>query len=276
MLMCSLLAHLALRWGWSDEKAPVNVSLAQRRREWILAVVWALHIAMSNIGLKSVSVHLFVVVKCAGPVASALLSWLILRRPASANSLVSLFLLVAGPALAVHSELDVTWFGVVSTVSVVLLTSLKVVLSTLLFTGKQQWDSLPLLAEMAPKACILLLPWSCYEIWSNDAAYQMGHLSLTMMGLLGLSGVAAFGLNYNNFLIFKYLDSPVAVAVFTNLRKVLMILVSIWLFDKSLGTDNLFGIAITFLGVFLFTRRELQEQRLKNLRKNRSKLDVVV
>jgi hypothetical protein len=277
MLFCALIPFLVMRSGLSREKPPQNLTSIQKKREWLLAFVWALHIAMSNIGLRSVSVHLFVVVKCAGPCASSLLQWLMMGRKTSRRSLVALSLLVLGPALAVHSEIEATAFGVAATVAVVLLTSLKVVLSTLLFSGnkQKQWDSLPLLGEMSPKACILLLPWAAYEIWSS---FNEGTAALTppsqfvtgrMLLLLSGSGVSAFLLNYNNFLIFKFMDSPVAVAVFTNLRKVLTILASIVLFEQG-GIEwlNVAGMVITFVGVALYTLYEMQEKKQQNLKKN--------
>jgi len=142
MLFCALIPFLMMRSGLSSEKPPTDLTSVQKKREWLLAFVWAVHIAMSNIGLRSVSVHLFVVVKCSGPVASALLSWLMMGRKTPFRSMFPLFLLVAGPALAgehvegarfnfllmwfpVHSELEATFFGVAATVAVVLLTSLK-------------------------------------------------------------------------------------------------------------------------------------------------------
>ena len=275
MLMGSVLAWGWLRVGLSDEKAPVGRDRVRAQREWILAFIWALHIAMSNVGLQSVSVHLFVLVKCAGPAASAVLSWLVLGRTLSARAIGALALLVVGPALAVHSELDVTWFGVLSTVAVVFLTSGKVVLSTLLFSGKQKWESLPLLAAMSPKACILLLPWAGFEIYSHHAGEQIAHLSNWIMFLLFCSGLAAFALNFNNFRIFKYLDSPVAVAVFTNMRKVLTIAVSIWVFDRQVGWYNMVGILVTFAGVFIFTMQELEANKRQQMLK-KSKLDMIV
>ncbi len=273
MLFCAVLPAVAMRTGLSDESPPLDLSRAQKVREWALAFVWAAHIAMSNIGLRSVSVHLFVVVKCAGPVASALLAWLVLGRSISPQSLGALALLVLGPALAVHSEVDATLFGVAATVAVVVLTSLKVVLSTLLFSGnkEKQWDSLPLLAEMSPKACMLLLPWAAVEIWSEP----IGGVSVSprVALLLAGSGVAAFCLNYNNFLIFKYMDSPVAVAVFTNARKVLTILASIVLFERDdVGWLNVGGMVVTFVGVALFTMQEIREKRRKGKKTGAEKL----
>ncbi len=270
MLFCGLLPVLAMRTGLSSETAPLDLSRTQKMREWILALVWAMHIAMSNIGLRSVSVHLFVVVKCTGPVASVLLSWLVLGSKTSVPSMGALALLVLGPALAVHSEVNATLFGVAATVAVVILTSLKVVLSTLLFSGnkQKQWDSLPLLAEMSPKACVLLLPWAAYEIYSNDAAAHQVNLSAKMLLLLAGSGVSAFLLNYNNFLMFKYMDSPVAVAVFTNARKVITILVSIVLFERDdVGWLNVAGMGITFVGVTLYTLHEVHQKRRAKAKK---------
>jgi drug/metabolite transporter (DMT)-like permease len=100
MLFCALIPFVVMRSGVSKERPPTDLTSIQKKREWLLAFVWALHIAMSNIGLRSVSVHLFVVVKCAGPVASAFLSWLLMGRKLAPRSLFALALLVAGPALA--------------------------------------------------------------------------------------------------------------------------------------------------------------------------------
>ena len=163
----------------------------------------------------------------------------------------------------------------VGTVAVVFLTSGKVVMSTLLFSGQQRWDPLALLGAISPKACVLLIPWAAGEIYYTDATDQMLHLSAYMIFLLSLSGVAAFFLNWNNFGIFKYLDSPVSVAVFTNTRKVATIAVGICLFEKELGFLNILGVLTTFLGVFLYSRNELMEKRAANFR-NRSKLDTIV
>lgn len=199
-----------------------------------------------------------------------------LGRPLARKSLFALMLLVLGPALVVHSEVDVTLFGVLATVSVVLLTSLKVVLSTLLFSSNLKWDSLSLLAEMSPKASLLLLPWSAYEIFSQDATYQLGHLGLYMIFLLMASGVAAFLLNYNNFLMFKYMDSPVAVAVFTNVRKVLTIAVSVFVFDHEIGLLNMLGMAITFTGVALYSIYEINKKKAsKDDQKSTGRLEIV-
>jgi multidrug transporter EmrE-like cation transporter len=200
----------------------------------------------------------------------------------------------------VHSELEATAFGVAATVAVVLLTSLKVVLSTLLFSGnkEKQWDSLPLLGEMSPKvcllhcdwiefllfvwtqACILLLPWAAYEIWGhvNDGGVVPASQFVTfrMLSLLSGSGVAAFLLNYNNFLIFKYMDSPVAVAVFTNMRKVLTILASIVLFEQgAIEPLNVVGMLVTFAGVAVYTLQEMRDKSKQRRGSNTSGESIV-
>lgn len=154
----------------------------------------------------------------------------------------------------------------------------------MLFSGnsQKQWDSLPLLGEMSPKACILLLPWAAYEVWShiNDGAVVPTSQFVTarMMLLLSGSGVAAFLLNYNNFLIFKYMDSPVAVAVFTNLRKVLTILTSVLLFENgAVEPLNVVGMVVTFVGVALYSVQEMREkERKRRVASNRSKLENIV
>lgn len=273
MLFCAVIPLVLNASGLTNIKPPSGVSRKQKIREWLLALVWALHIAMSNIGLKSVSVHLFVLVKCAGPVASAILTYFMLKRKISDKSIAGLILLVLGPALAVHAEVDVTLFGVLATVSVVFLTSLKVVLSTLLFTSSVKWESLTLLSAMSPKACLLLLPWASYEIFSNEEAmYQVSHLEGYMFVLLSLSGVFAFFLNYNNFMIFKYMDSPVSVAVFTNVRKVLTIVVSVMVFERELNVVNVAGTVTTFLGVALYSYQEMEAKKRK---RKHSTLEIV-
>lgn len=91
-----------------------------------------------------------------------------------------------------------------------------------------------------------------------------------MFGLLSGSGVAAFLLNYNNFLIFKYMDSPVAVAVFTNMRKVLTVLVSIFWFEQGgVQALNVIGMVVTFVGVAIYSMQEVRNKE----KKRRMKLD---
>jgi glucose uptake protein GlcU len=114
----------------------------------------------------------------------------------------------------------------------------------------------------------LLLPWAAYEIWSHlsegGVVPASQFLTFRMVALLSGSGIAAFLLNYNNFLIFKYMDSPVAVAVFTNMRKVLTILVSIVLFEQgAIETLNIVGMIITFVGVGVYTIQELRNKEKK-------------
>lgn len=78
------------------------------------------------------------------------------------------------------------------------------------------------------------------EIWYNHAAEGLQHLGSRIMMLLFLSGVFAFLVNVNNFAVYKvdciffslsflsvliwffiqYMNSPVAYAALTNLRKV--------------------------------------------------------
>ena len=268
MLFCFFFPALLLRLGLASPPPPDSSrSSRDRRREWLLALVWALHIALSNVGLRSVSVHLFVTIKCAGPVASALLSHLLLGRPTRPSSFFSLLLLAAGPSLAARAETfsggEEAFWGAAATAGVVLLTSLKVVLSTLLFAKNKQWDSLPLLGAMAPKACLLLLPWAAFEIVSAETPEEgKEFFSARMVALLCGSGTAAFCLNFNNFLMFKYMDSPVAVAVFTNLRKVVTILISILFFETgNVSSLNIVGMVITFVGVAWFSMHEIQEKK---------------
>lgn len=60
------------------------------------------------------------------------------------------------------------------------------------------------------------------------------------------------------------MDSPVAVAVFTNMRKVLTILVSIVLFEQgAIETLNIVGMIITFVGVGVYTIQELRNKEKK-------------
>ncbi len=127
----------------------------------------------------------------------------------------------------------------------------------------------------------MLLPWSGYEIWSHLSesgavipASQF--LSFRMVMLLSGSGIAAFLLNYNNFLIFKYMDSPVAVAVFTNLRKVMTILASILLFEQgAVESLNVVGMVITFVGVGIYSMQEMGEKRRKLASKSARRENIV-
>lgn len=101
-------------------------------------------------------------------------------------------------------------------------------------------------------------------------------LSFRMVMLLSGSGIAAFLLNYNNFLIFKYMDSPVAVAVFTNLRKVMTILASILLFEQgAVESLNVVGMVITFVGVGIYSMQEMGEKRRKLASKSARRENIV-
>ena len=268
MIVCTILSTLVIKINLIKVQIPV-MSKRQSNNAFVLAVIWSLSVALSSSSLSLIDVGLFTVVKCAVPAWSALLSYLILNKRVDTNILIALVFLVFGPILSSYADINLTLLGAIITNSVNLFTSLKITLSTKIFSESDAWEPIFLLNVMSPRAAIFLLPLTVSEIYYHSQTVPISQLlnAKILLGL-GFGGVLAFLLNASNFVTYKEMNSPLLYSVIGNVKKVGMYCVSLMVDPVPVTSVNILGIFLTGIGVAYYSLIEyFKKQKAQSAKK---------
>ncbi|XP_064475935.1 solute carrier family 35 member E3-like [Ornithodoros turicata] len=128
-----------------------------------------------------------------------------------------------------------------------------------------QVNSMQLLFYQAPLSALLLaciVPF-VEPPWAQDG-FLNHHWSLPELGVVGLTGVVAFLINLSIYWILGN-TSAITYNVLGHTKFLLTLVGGFVVFHDRVQFIQLVGIAFTFLGVYLYTRFKLEEQRKADL-----------
>eukprot|EP00759_Apiculatamorpha_spiralis_P045377 PhF_6_TR42164/c0_g1_i1/m.63729 len=228
---------------------------------WRVVPVALLHcsnIMLGNVAMSYIPVSFFATIKALVPAMNSAMQYLFLGQTFSLKTNLAIGVLVLGVSLASYTELSFDWFGFVAAMACTFLQALTSVVQGIVLTGEHKVDSLTLLEKMSPISSAILLP--CVLLFERDVfiRYDFLHQDLGLVGMLLGSGLIAFGLNYSQFHLVS-VTSSLTYVVSGNLKAVIAIVLSVWIFKNPITLLNAAGCALGLVGVFWYQIERLQE-----------------
>jgi len=222
-------------------------------RTVLFSLLFAANIVVGNTGLRYVNVSLVQVVRSIIPAITILLSVSFLGSTFPASMWLSLIPIVFGAALAAYGEIELDMYGLLLILLVCVLSSFKTVLSNKFLVGEYKIHPMDFLLRMSVLSSIELFTLIIYnqELEGLMGTWRDYHNS-AFLSFLVTNGVAAFALNFSNFMTNK-LTSPLSITVAGNVKHVVTILISVWYFKNPISTLNGIGTLITIIGAGLYS-----------------------
>ena len=209
--------------------------------------------SFSSLAIANVPVSFVHTVKALSPFFTVLFSKVFLSSTFSPRIYFSLLPLTLGVVLACSSELAFSLPGFLAALASTVIFVAQNIFSKKLFQDGKL-DELNLLYYSSLFAFVAMLPlWLFQEgidlLLDPPAALTA---SPTIALLLLANGVTHFGQNIFAFTLLT-LVSPVAYSIGSLLKRVFIIVTSIMWFQTPVTAQNLFGMALTFTGLWLYT-----------------------
>lgn len=232
---------------------------------------------LSSMATSQIPVSLVHTIKGLSPLFTVLAYRIFFRIRYARATYLSLIPLTLGVMFACSTGFSTNFFGIVCALAAALVFVSQNIFSKKLFneaaraesemqsSGRQKLDKLNLLCYCSGLAFILTLPiWAISEGYSLISDFmQDGIISLTeKKGSLDhgalliefvFNGVSHFAQNILAFVLLSMI-SPVSYSVASLVKRVFVVAVAIVWFGSPTTPIQAFGIALTFLGLYLYDR----------------------
>ncbi|KAI8816566.1 DMT family organic anion transporter [Fimicolochytrium jonesii] len=224
-----------------------------------IAVVFCAALVTSNYAYLYISVAFIQMLKSLTPVMVLALDWSMNGNTVDRKTLLYVFIIMAGTVIASYGELEFVLLGVILQLTAVAAEALRLLLvEKLLNTAmKKKMNPLSSLYYFAP-ICALLNGIACY--FYEGSSLTMVAIHNVGLHILFLNGLAAFGLNVAVvFLIGN--ASALILCVSGVVKDVIIVLLSTFLWSKTLTAIEISGYSFALLGVLLFKSRTMAPER---------------
>ncbi|KAF9883034.1 suppressor of loss of ypt1 [Aspergillus nanangensis] len=277
-LWCLLLSYLSMAFPWLQNHVPaLKNGIRYPTRDIIvtalpLAVFQLAGHILSSMATSKIPVSLVHTIKGLSPLFTVFAYRVFFRIRYARATYLSLIPLTCGVMLACSSGFSTNFFGILCALVAALVFVSQNIFSKKLFNeaesqsaGRRKLDKLNLLCYCSGLAFILTLPiWFICEGYPLFSDFmQDGVISLSGKensldhGALFLefvfNGVSHFAQNILAFVLLSMI-SPVSYSVASLVKRVFVIVVSIVWFGSATTSIQAFGIALTFIGLYLYDR----------------------
>ena len=219
-------------------------------RIFSLSILFTLNIVVGNMSLNYCTVAFTQVVRAIIPMITMMFSVFVLKQKYSTQQFIACFIICVGVAASCFGEIGLTMKGLFYTILGCFLSSGKSISIKLLLTGQYTLQSADLLARIAPFSAIEMFGLALFDqepIRMLEDPHQKYHPTIwCILGCI-LSGCMAYFLNLTNFLATHH-TSPLTVTIAGCVKQITTIVISVFLFHKSLTFLNVIGIVVTTFG----------------------------
>lgn len=224
---------------------------------------------LSYIATSMIPVSLVHTIKALSPLFTVSAYRIFFNIQYSQQTYLTLIPLTSGVALSCLTEFKAQFWGILFALASCMVFVSQNMYSKNFLTPESQsnkLDKLNMLCFVSSIAFLLTTPvWIYWEFVPiiKDYTYSRGLWSLTTStpSLTGWSLVFAFLSNgfthfFQNLMAFQVLGmvSPVTYSVASLLKRIVVILFAICWFDKHVSAIQLFGISLTFVGLYLYDK----------------------
>jgi drug/metabolite transporter (DMT)-like permease len=223
---------------------------------WLVAfsLLYTINIGMSTVSMNLVLLSFHQTVRSLNPLFTCALEYFVMHKSTSAFSLLTLVPVIVGVALACYGEFGFTALGAVLTLFGVFLSSAKGVATNLLLVGPLRLDPFDLLLRMSFLCTLqcLAYAWFSGELGDVVAFFDASDDAALLAFQLASNAALAFALSYLSFVANKA-TSSLSMSVVGNIKQVLLIALTVWLFGDVLGATQWIGVFMTLVGGALYT-----------------------
>jgi solute carrier family 35 protein E1 len=223
-----------------------------------LALVHTLGNSLTNISLGSVAVSFTHTIKALEPIFSVALSAMFLGEKPSLPVMLALIPIIGGVGLASTAELSFTWKGFLSAMGSNLTFQSRNVLSKKFMSkGKGSLDNINLFSIITILSFFILAPIAVLTdgVVFTPAALAAAGITDTkaLMVKAALAGVCFHAYQQVSYMILQKV-SPVTHSVGNCVKRVVVIVASVVVFQNPVTRQNAMGTAIALGGVFLYSQ----------------------
>lgn len=215
----------------------------------------------SHVSIWKVPVSYAHTVKATMPLWVVLLSRLILREKQSWSIYFSLVPIMAGVYIATVTEISFDLIGLMSALVSTFLFSLQNIFSKKVLR-EHDIHHLRLLQTLAQLALCLFVPfWVLFDggqMFYSTASHSSDHwVRISVLALC--DGFLAFAQNMVAFTMLS-LVTPVSYSVANASKRIVVIAVSIMLLRNPVSVNNLLGMSVAILGVFMYNKAKFDQR----------------
>ena len=221
-----------------------------------LACVHTLGNLLTNVALGKVAVSFTHTIKAMEPFFSVALSSAFLGDAPSLPILLSLVPIVGGVALASATEASFNWAGFGAAMGSNLTFQSRNVLSKKFMGGKAPLDNINLFSVITIMSALILLPFALFF-----EGFQIAPAKITAMGLdykFIMSRAVFAAVCFHSYQQVSYMIlqrvSPVTHSIGNCVKRVVVIVSSVIVFQTPVNVLNAVGTAVALSGVFLYSQ----------------------
>ena len=222
----------------------------------ILSVVVGAAPALNNLSLSLNNLGFYQVVKLLVTPAIVALELFLYKQSMSATRAIALLGICVGVAAAVINDVSVHPAGLLAALCWVPIATLYKVLWSR-ESKENSWHTFALMRRVLPLSTLLLL---ALVPLADPPGVLEYHWTLRRAGLVFLSGVAAFFVNWSGFLVMGAC-SALSHTILGQLKAVVIILGGWLIFAHTYPPKAICGAAVAFCAIVGYTRANLHEQQ---------------
>jgi hypothetical protein len=199
------------------------------------------------------------------PLFTILFLYIYKRTLTTRPILLSLLPIMLGVVFSTIGEYNFSLMGLLLTFLGTILAALKGIVTNEMLIGRLKLHPLDLLLRMSPLAFIQTMLYSIYL--GEFSTFARLDLSAWQAYQITVNGAIAFGLSVASFTANKR-TSPITMAVAGNLKQVLTVTSSIFIFSLKMTDLNIAGLILGVVGGMIYTKCSMDAniQQLKDSR----------
>jgi solute carrier family 35 protein E1 len=231
-----------------------------------LAVVHTLGNLLTNVSLGRVAVSFTHTIKAMEPFFSVLLSGMFLGDTPTVPILLSLFPIVGGVAMASISEATFDWNGFLAAMGSNVTFQSRNVLSKKFMGGKNKMDNINLFSIITFISFFLLAPVAVLREgvkFTPSAMHSLGIANVNaIMQKAVVTGLCFHAYQQVSYMILQRV-SPVTHSIGNCVKRVVVIVASVIVFQNPMSRQNMLGTALALAGVFIYSQVKRQQTKAK-------------
>jgi drug/metabolite transporter (DMT)-like permease len=248
MLVGTILSQIVMRAGIIQNQKTSKV-LDTKLRYFVF--LFCLNIAFGNIAVKIVNLPLSQIVRSTIPVFMMIASRMILKTVPSIKVMLSVIPIVAGVAMTVYGDIELTLLSLIILIIGNVMAALKVVITNL-YLSENNLNPMVMLSKLSPLATVVMFSFTILNGEMSRFLQVYDEISFATYLWVIVSGLLSFALNWTNFLANKK-TSPLTMSVLGNLKQVVLVFISMVMFNTEIVMFTAIGITIATAGMMLYS-----------------------
>ncbi|KAL0230569.1 hypothetical protein PCE1_004126 [Barthelona sp. PCE] len=272
--LCSGGLATLLKFLFPDKFPRKKLSKKGNKLMLWFSLLFASNIAVGNSSLAQISVSLTQTIRATTPVFAVVMSFFILKKNMNPRAKPALVILIVGMIIACYGEMNANGWGMFFAIFGVILSALKAVMAHKFLAGEYKLHPIDLVSRMGLYSLVWLFPYSLITESKKVLVLSATENAGLAWRMIFTSGVIAFFLNISNFIVNQQ-TSPVTLTVCGNLKQLLTIILSVFIFQNVITWVNGFGILITLVGAGIYSYYEVNRKLTELMLKENNLLEKV-